>query len=127
MNWQRITKRLFPTLSREPRSYRYNLRIFQSGRGNGKVDRKSLPEPDEARPELEKKYSSPRDPVEAQLTVIWEKVLRVYPIGIHDGFFDLGGHSLLAVRVVVEIEKAFQKKLKVATVFQYPTLAQLAA
>jgi amino acid adenylation domain-containing protein/FkbH-like protein len=94
---------------------------------NGKVDRKALPAPDQNRPELEKKYVAPRDGVERQLTEIWEKVLGVKPIGIEDKFFDLGGHSLLAVRVIAQIEKAFGRKLRLATIFQAPTIEQLAA
>ena len=93
---------------------------------NGKVDRHALPKPDQARPELEKKYASPRDAVELELAGIWERTLGVHPIGIEDKFFDLGGHSLLAVRVVGQIERAFGKKVSVATLFQAPTIAQLA-
>ncbi|HET7624857.1 MAG TPA: amino acid adenylation domain-containing protein [Verrucomicrobiae bacterium] len=94
---------------------------------NGKVDRAALPEPDHGRPELEKSYATPRDSVETELTRIWENVLAVRPIGIRDKFFELGGHSLLAVRVIAQIEKAFARKLRVATIFQAQTIEQLAA
>jgi len=94
---------------------------------NGKIDRKSLPEPDDARPKLEKRYAAPRDEVERQLTTIWEDVLGVHPVGIQDTFFDLGGHSLLAIRLIARIEKAFKKKLRLATIFQAPTVEGLAA
>jgi amino acid adenylation domain-containing protein/FkbH-like protein len=94
---------------------------------NGKVDRKALPAPERARPELEKQYAAPRNPEEVQLVTIWENVLGVQPIGIEDKFFELGGHSLLAVKLLGQIEKAFAKKLRVATIFQAPTVAQLAA
>src|SRR5438034_7669416 len=94
---------------------------------NGKVNRPALPEPDKARPELEKKYIPPRDEIEARLTRIWENVLAVDPIGIEDKFFDLGGHSLLAVRVIAQMEKEFGCKIRLATIFQTPTIAELAA
>ncbi|HEU5124960.1 MAG TPA: amino acid adenylation domain-containing protein [Verrucomicrobiae bacterium] len=94
---------------------------------NGKVDRKALPEPDRARPELEKRYATPQDAVELELTRIWESVLGIHPIGIQDKFFELGGHSLLAVRVIAQIEKQFGRKLKLATIFQAQTIEQLAA
>jgi amino acid adenylation domain-containing protein/FkbH-like protein len=93
---------------------------------NGKVDRRALPEPDRARPQSEKKYASPRDAVELELTRIWENILGIEPIGIEDPFFDLGGHSLLVVRMIAQIEKAFGKKLRIATVFLAPTIEQLA-
>jgi acyl-CoA synthetase (AMP-forming)/AMP-acid ligase II/thioesterase domain-containing protein/acyl carrier protein len=75
--------------------------------------------------ESEKIFVSPRNELELQLTQIWEKVLGIQPIGIKDNFFDLGGHSLLAVRLVAEIDKAFDKKLPLATLFQAPTVEQL--
>jgi amino acid adenylation domain-containing protein/FkbH-like protein len=94
---------------------------------NGKVDRKALPAPDQTRPQLEKEYASPRDHLERELTKIWEEVLEVRPIGIEDRFFDLGGHSLLAVRLIAQIEKTFGRKIRLATLFQTPTIAQIAA
>jgi amino acid adenylation domain-containing protein/FkbH-like protein len=93
---------------------------------NGKVDRKALPEPGKNRPLVEG-LATPRDAVELKLTEIWESVLDVHPIGIEDKFFDLGGHSLLAVKLIAQIEKIFGRRLRVATVFQSPTIEQLAA
>lgn len=94
---------------------------------NGKLDRKALPEPDGARSALETRHAPPRDAVEKRLVGIWEEVLGVHPIGINDKFFELGGHSLLAVRLVAEIEQAFERKLRLATIFQAPSVEQLAA
>jgi hypothetical protein len=48
---------------------------------------------------------SPADAVEARLKAIWERLLKVKTVGIHDDFFALGGHSLLAARMLVQIEK----------------------
>ena len=92
---------------------------------NGKVDRKALPAPEQARPELEKQYTAPRTEAETQMVQIWESVLGVRPIGVEDKFFELGGHSFLAVRLLAQVEKVFGKKLRLATVFQAPTVAQL--
>ena len=93
---------------------------------NGKVDRKSLPDPGTGR-SLVEGLATPRDAVELKLTEIWESVLDVHPIGIEDKFFDLGGHSLLAVKLIAQMEKVFGRRLRVATVFQSPTIEQLAA
>jgi amino acid adenylation domain-containing protein/FkbH-like protein len=93
---------------------------------NGKVNRAALPAPDQARPELSDSYCAPRDDIETKLAGIWEKVLGVSPVGIYDRFFDLGGHSLLAVKLVAQIEKAFARKLKLATIFQAQTIDELA-
>src|SRR3712207_8413758 len=43
-----------------------------------------------------RQHVAPRDALERQLAGIWEAVLDVRPIGIHDDFFALGGHSLTA-------------------------------
>ncbi len=93
---------------------------------NGKIDRKHLPEADASRPQLEKSYLAPRDPVERQLVRIWENVLGIHPVGTTDNFFDLGGHSLLAIRLFTQIEKTFAQKLPLASLFQAPTVEQLA-
>ncbi|MGH7410405.1 MAG: non-ribosomal peptide synthetase, partial [Candidatus Methylomirabilis sp.] len=94
---------------------------------NGKVDRGALPMPDPMRPELERRYVAPRDTLERQLAKIWERVLRVQPVGVRDNFFDLGGHSLLAVRLFSQIENFTGKTLPLVTLFQAPTVEQLAA
>jgi amino acid adenylation domain-containing protein len=93
---------------------------------NGKVDRRALPPPDSHRPELERDYAAPRDPVETQLVAIWEALLGIEPIGIRDRFFDLGGHSLLAVRLFAQIERIFGKRIPFTALFQAPTIEQLA-
>src|SRR5262249_16032544 len=67
-----------------------------------------------------------RNDIEAKLAQIWEQVLDTRPVGIRDKFFDLGGHSLLAVRLVSRIEEAFKRKLRVAAIFQAPTIQELA-
>ena len=63
---------------------------------NGKVDRRALPAPDAARPQLEHEYQTPRTRVEVVLARIWAAVLGLEQVGIHDNFFELGGNSLLA-------------------------------
>jgi thioesterase domain-containing protein/acyl carrier protein len=76
---------------------------------------------------LESAFVAPRNAVEFQLTKIWEEVLETQPIGVRDNFFDeLGGHSMLAVRLFRRIEKRFGKALPLATLFQAPTIEQLA-
>ena len=92
----------------------------------GKVDHAALLKAAGERVEAPKSHTAPRDEMERQLAEIWEAVLNVSPIGVHDRFFDLGGHSLLAVRLLAKVEITFGKKLSVSAVFQQPTIAQLA-
>ncbi len=93
---------------------------------NGKVNRRALPAPDEARPELEQQYVTPRNAVEEVMAGIWAEVLKVEEIGIHDNFFDLGGHSLLATQVVSRVRTALQVELPLRALFEEPTVAGLA-
>ena len=52
-------------------------------------------------------YELPGTPAEVALACIWEEVLTLKKIGIHENFFDLGGHSLLATQVVSRIRREF--------------------
>jgi thioesterase domain-containing protein/acyl carrier protein len=90
---------------------------------NGKIDRRALPAPSAT---LAKRHAIPRDYLELQLVQLWEELLNVHPIGITDHFFELGGHSLLAVKLMSQIQHRFGKQLPLATLFQAPTIVQLA-
>jgi amino acid adenylation domain-containing protein len=94
---------------------------------NGKLDRNSLPAPDQDRPELRENYVAPRTPVEELLAGIWVKVLKVDKVGIHDNFFDLGGHSLLATQVISRVREAFRVDVLLRDLFEAPTVAELAS
>jgi thioesterase domain-containing protein/acyl carrier protein len=93
---------------------------------NGKIDWAALPVPDWTSLAREEAFLAPRNALEARLVQIFEKVLGVRPVGLRDDFFDLGGHSLLAVSLFAEMEKAFGRHLPLATLFQAPTVEQLA-
>jgi len=93
---------------------------------NGKVDIRSLPAPGAVDSQVTLKAAAPRDIIEQQLTRIWEKVLRVAPIGVTDDFFDLGGHSFAALRLMSELQKVTGRNLPLATLFQAPTVERLA-
>ncbi|MEH2198293.1 non-ribosomal peptide synthetase [Nostoc sp.] len=90
---------------------------------NGKIDRKALPAPNG---EIEGLYEAPRNELEQQLAQVWSVVLERQEIGIHDNFFDLGGHSLLAVKLLNNIQQVFEQQLSLSSLFQNPTIAQLA-
>ncbi|MCL6755247.1 amino acid adenylation domain-containing protein [Nostoc sp. CCCryo 231-06] len=90
---------------------------------NGKVDRKALPAPNGV---IEGLYEPPRNEFEEQLVQVWSAVLEHQDIGIHDNFFDLGGHSLLAIKLLNNIQQVFKQQLSLSSLFQNPTIAQLA-
>ncbi|MGV3775059.1 MAG: amino acid adenylation domain-containing protein [Verrucomicrobiales bacterium] len=93
---------------------------------NGKVDRKALPAPSETTDENEQ-VNGPRDPLELQLQLIFERVLRRVPIGIDVSFFELGGDSLQALELLVEIERATGKNLPMGTLYQTSTIEGIAS
>jgi thioesterase domain-containing protein/acyl carrier protein len=70
--------------------------------------------------------SAASDPIEHRLVAIWEELLDKRPIGVNHNFFKLGGHSMLLAKLILQIEQTFHKTLSMATVFQRPTIAQLA-
>jgi acyl carrier protein len=93
---------------------------------NGKLNRKALPAPDQARPEPEDSYAAPTTPVEKILGNIWSEILKLDKVGIHDNFFHLGGHSLIATQIVSRIRDAFKLDLPLRTLFEAPTIQGLA-
>jgi surfactin family lipopeptide synthetase A len=66
------------------------------------------------------------DAFEARLKTIWESLLKIRTVGVHEDFFDLGGHSLLAVRLLVQIEQSFGCKLPHSVLVEHPTIHGLA-
>jgi phthiocerol/phenolphthiocerol synthesis type-I polyketide synthase E len=71
-------------------------------------------------------YVAPGNDTERAIARIWENVLGVTNIGIHDSFFDLGGHSLLAIRLMNQVCEELQLGLPIAKLFENPTIAGLA-
>ncbi len=62
-----------------------------------------------------------------QLIGMWEDVLGLSPVGIHDNFFTLGGHSLLAVRLIAAMSRGFETPFPAQRFFEEPTIAHVAS
>ena len=93
---------------------------------NGKIDRNALSLTSKSISANTKDFIPPRDLEEYKLAYLWKNILNIHPIGVRDNFFDLGGHSLLAVCLMAQIQQFFGKTLPLATLFQNPTVEQLA-
>jgi amino acid adenylation domain-containing protein len=94
---------------------------------HGKINRRALPAPEQARPELEDIYVAPRTHAEKELAAMFAHVLGVTQIGLHDNFFDLGGHSLLATQLLSRIRETFSdREITLRHIFESPTVAGLA-
>jgi acyl carrier protein len=78
------------------------------------------------RPELDVEYHAPTNEVEEQLAALWQGLLGIQRVGIHDDFFGLGGHSLLATQIVARVRDQFQLDLPLQSIFEAPTIAKFA-
>jgi acyl transferase domain-containing protein len=84
-------------------------------------------EPDVGQESSSLPAGAPQSAVERTIAGIWEVLLGISGLSIYDSFFDLGGSSLLATRVLTQVGDAFGQKLPLATIFEAPTVAELAA
>jgi acyl carrier protein len=92
----------------------------------GKIDLAALPAPE---PEAAALFVPPGTDAEALVAGVWEQVLGldVGRVGTLDDFFALGGHSLLATRVAALLGNALEVEVPIRTVFDRPSVAELAA
>ncbi|WP_160110878.1 non-ribosomal peptide synthase/polyketide synthase [Mycolicibacterium houstonense] len=90
---------------------------------NGKLDKRALPAPEYVDTEH---YRAPSTATEEILVGIYAQVLGMDRVGVDDSFFDLGGDSILAMRVVAAVNTNLDAGLAVRTLFDAPTVAQLA-
>ncbi len=92
---------------------------------NGKIDFKSLPEPEQG-VSLKTPYMAPTNEIEEKLVTIWANVLGVDQVGINNSFFELGGHSLKAAALAGVINKEFNMEISLREIFKRLTIKSLA-
>jgi NAD(P)-dependent dehydrogenase (short-subunit alcohol dehydrogenase family) len=66
------------------------------------------------------------DGVEEFIVALWQELLGVNPIGVHDNFFQLGGHSLMGTQVLSRVRERFRVNLPLRSVFEAVTPAEFA-
>ena len=91
---------------------------------NGKLDRRALPAPDRV---ARAAFVEPSTPVERKLAQLWQRLLGIERVGLHDNFFELGGDSLTAAEMAVGFPAEFGVELPLGSLFEAPTVANLAA
>ncbi|MDQ1352984.1 MAG: hypothetical protein QG657_3290, partial [Acidobacteriota bacterium] len=94
---------------------------------SGKVDRRSLPaiEPGKIL-RTGATYVKPGSEIEEKLVALWQDILKVQGVGIHDNFFSLGGHSLKAMNFIGQVYKTFDLEIPLRIIFDKPTIAGIA-
>ncbi|HEV3038322.1 MAG TPA: beta-ketoacyl synthase N-terminal-like domain-containing protein [Candidatus Angelobacter sp.] len=79
-----------------------------------------------SRSHLGAEFVAPGNSTEQKIAEIWEELLGIHPIGIHDEFLRLGGNSLLAIRVAAELREAFQIEFPLEALLKSPTVSDIA-
>jgi phthiocerol/phenolphthiocerol synthesis type-I polyketide synthase E len=78
------------------------------------------------RSHLGAEFVAPGNSTEQKIAEIWEELLGIHPVGIHDEFLRLGGNSLLAIRVAAELREAFQIEFPLAALLRSSTVSEIA-
>lgn len=95
---------------------------------NGKLDRKSLPHPENVHHEINciEESDSLNNEVQREILKIWMELLPAKKMGVNDNFFDIGGNSLQLVIMSNMINEIYGDKVEVADIFANPTIKRLA-
>lgn len=94
---------------------------------SGKIDREKLITfQQHPLPPSKKEIILPQNELEVLLANIWQKVLKLKVVSIHDNFFSLGGDSILAIQIISKVRQAGWI-LSAYQIFTYPTVAELAS
>jgi amino acid adenylation domain-containing protein len=94
---------------------------------NGKIDRRALPAAEGASVASAKLYEAPKTDTEKRIAALWQSLLQVERVGVHDNFFDIGGHSLLVIQMIGRVRDRFAIEMPLRVLFEQPTLAEFSA
>lgn len=92
-----------------------------------KVDRSALPRPEVGNMVQDQAPLAPRTSAEGRVVEILSELLGVEQVGVNDNFFFLGGHSLLGTQLISRVRNSFGVELRLRTIFDCPTAAELSA
>ena len=93
---------------------------------NGKIDRETLSFDSEERAAETRDYKGPRNQLESIIADIWQKMLDMEKVGIHDDFLDIGGDSIQAGLISLEIRDRFNVEIPIIMFIEGMTIATLA-
>ncbi|HXO19171.1 MAG TPA: SDR family NAD(P)-dependent oxidoreductase, partial [Thermoanaerobaculia bacterium] len=78
------------------------------------------------RPALANAYVAPETDLQKDIARVWQEILGIDEVGIHDNFFDLGGNSLAGLRVIQRMKERLQVNLSEVSLYEAPTVGALA-
>jgi amino acid adenylation domain-containing protein len=93
---------------------------------NGKIDRQALQDVGKGDHAPSMDYVSPRTSLEEILAEIWCTMLDLQQVGVKDNFFEFGGNSLIAIQVISRLRDILECEISIRTIFEQPTIEQLA-
>jgi SagB-type dehydrogenase family enzyme len=92
---------------------------------NGKVDRRSLPEADVVEAHTTPTFVAPQTELGQTIAAIWQQIVGVTQVGIHDNFFDIGGDSVQLVQVYNKLCEVMEIDISIVQLFEHPTIHSL--
>jgi aryl carrier-like protein len=90
---------------------------------NGKLDRRALVARKPAAATPVRPAAVPRTARERQVAGVWQEILEVETVGLHDSFLDLGGNSLRLAVLRGRLEAVLGRQLDIVDLFRHPTIA----
>jgi amino acid adenylation domain-containing protein/non-ribosomal peptide synthase protein (TIGR01720 family)/FkbM family methyltransferase len=92
---------------------------------NGKIDKKNLPDPEEAGSASVKEYIAPGTEIERELISACKQVLKKERIGLQDDFFTLGGDSIKSIQIVSRLRQSGYV-ITIQDIMRYPLISDMA-
>jgi hypothetical protein len=93
---------------------------------HGKINRRTLPPPQDADISRAALYVGPQNELEQVIAVAWRKALGLEKVSIYENFFELGGHSLLMIQVHRGLRECLRRDVPLVEMFRFPTINSLA-
>jgi amino acid adenylation domain-containing protein len=123
---ERALRGALPQLAVSRRDFQTRIEESYSSRGLQELAAAETAREAHARPALASAFVPPRSEAEQKIAAIWEEILGIDRVGVHDNFFDLGGNSLIGLKVISRVKSEFQADVSAVTLFEGPTVSSLA-
>jgi len=119
--FKRVLARPLPQVLVSTTDFPLRLAQHQSVVPSAREEEESL-----QRPDISTQYAAPATRTQQVLASIWQRLLGIQEIGIHDDFFELGGDSLKALTIISHIHKELNVEVSLTEFFSAPFIRALA-